>query len=359
MIVAILITFFTLIALAYLHEFGHFILAKRLGVDVEEFGIGYPPRIFGKRMGDTIYSLNLLPFGAFVRIHGEEGEITDTHSFTGRPVWQRAVIALGGVLSFWVIGIILLSVIFTLGAPIAISDTEEAIGANVQIIGVADDSPADTAELQIGDVILELEAGEEKVKIEKVDELQEFVKTYLGKEITLIIKRGNEVFDVTLIPRTSPPEGEGAIGVALTRTIIKHYPFYLAPFKGIETASRLTLTIIRAFGQIITSLFQKRDLPQGVELVGPVGIGSLMFQAFQTGLVYYLHFIAIISLHLAVINLLPVPIVDGGRLLFLGIEKLKGSPIDPKIEQRINAISFALLIGLMIFVTIKDISRIF
>src|SRR4030042_5794700 len=152
MILTCLISFFSLIALVTLHEFGHFIVAKRFGVKVEEFGVGYPPRIFGKKIGETIYSLNLLPFGAFVKITGEEGEKSadSNQNFNDKPIWQRSLIVLGGVVSFWIIAVVLLSFVFSSGISQVISDDEEEGFSNprIQVLGVAPASPAQLAGIE-------------------------------------------------------------------------------------------------------------------------------------------------------------------------------------------------------------------
>ncbi|MCD6402284.1 site-2 protease family protein [bacterium] len=360
------ITFFTLIALAILHEFGHFLLAKKVGVKVDEFGLGYPPRLFAKKIGETVYSINLLPFGAFVEIHGERGQIETSDSLSKKPISQRALIILGGVISFWIIGIILFSIGFRIGTPVAISDDLEVQNAKVQIIQVAKNSPAEIAGLKAGDTILNLKSQisnlktqNSKIKVNKVKEVQEFINENKGKEVILTIERGKKIFDVELIPRSSPPENEGPMGISLIRTKIEKFPIFLAISKGIKTSFEVTLLIVKAFGRILKGLVFGKGIPEGVEVMGPVGIGALIFQALEAGVSYFIHFVAIVSLHLAIINLLPIPAVDGGRLLFLGIEKLKGSPVDPKIEKRINAAFFGLLIILMFLVTIKDILRLF
>jgi len=355
----ILIVFVSLIGLIVLHEFGHFAIAKKFGVRVEEFGIGYPPRIFGKKIGETLYSLNLLPFGAFVKIYGEEGGIESAHSFTGKPIWQRALIILGGVVSFWIISAILLSIVFGMGVPQAISDQAEAVNPKVQIVAVASGSPAEEAGIKVGDTIKEFSIFNSQFSINKVKEIQELTEKYKGEAITLTIERGKEVFDATLIPRVSPPEGEGAMGVGLVRTALTSYPWYLAPIKGVGACFNLTGSIVAGLSQVFGNLIQGKGLPPGAQLMGPIGIGSLMTQAAHLGLAYYLQFIALISIYLAIFNILPIPALDGGKLLFLGIEKVRRKPVSQKIEQGITSIFFALLIALMIWVTIKDIIRIF
>ena len=355
----ILIVFISIISLLVLHEFGHFLIAKKFGVRVEEFGIGYPPRIFGKKIGETLYSLNFLPFGAFVKLYGEEKEIKEPRSFTGKPIWQKALIILGGVVSFWIISAILLSIVFGMGVPQAISDEAEAVNPRVQVVAVASGSPAEVAGIKAGDTIKELRIMSYELGITKVKEVQEFTNLHLGEEITLTIERGKEVFDATLIPRISPPEGEGAMGVGLVRTALTSYPWYLASIKGVEACFNLTGSIGAGLLQVFGNLIQGKGLPAGAQLMGPIGIGSLMTQVAHLGLTYYLQFIALISIYLAIFNILPIPALDGGKLLFLGIEKVRRKPVSQKIEQNVTSIFFLLLIALMIWVTIKDIARLF
>lgn len=357
----ILISFFSLILLVIIHEFGHFIVAKRFGVKVEEFGIFFPPRLFGKKIGETLYSFNLLPFGAFVKIYGEEGGGEGERSFSQKPVWQRAMIVLAGVVSFWIVAAILLSIVMALGAPTAISDDDNGNlrDPRVQIAAISQGSPADLAGIKLGDTIKELKGQDSKIKIEKVKEIQDFVDKYKGKEITLTIERGKETFQVILTPRLNPPEGEGAMGVALVRTAVKSYPWYLAPIQGIQATGNLTWTIIKGFGQILNNIIIGKGISPEVQLMGPVGIISLVAQVSQLGMVYFLHFIALLAIYLAIFNILPIPALDGGKLIFLGIEAVRKKPVSQKVEQAVTAVFFAFLVTLMIWVTIKDIMKFF
>jgi len=357
MFLSIIIAFLSLIALAILHEFGHFILAKKFGVKVEEFGIGYPPRIFAKKIGETVYSLNLLPFGALVKIKGEEGNIESLESFSGKPIWQRALIVFGGVASFWLIAAIILSIVFAIGVNEVIDDEISAINPKVQIVAVAPNSPSQAAGLKAGDIILEIKNQKSNIKIDKVKDFQDFTKENLGQEIIVTIQRGNESKEVSITPRITPPAGEGPLGVALVRTAIKNYPWWLAPIKGMQATFNITILIIKGFSQVLASAF--RGLPTGVEFIGPVGIGSLIAQATQLGVAYFLQFIALIAIYLAIFNILPIPAFDGGKLLFLAIEKIKGKPIKQRVEQGLNAVFFALIIFLSVVVTIKDIAKLF
>jgi regulator of sigma E protease len=355
----IFLVLISLIALIVLHELGHFILAKRFGVKVEEFGIGLPPRIFGKKIGETIFSLNLLPLGAFVKLYGEEERVKDKRSFSEKPVWQRALIVLGGVVSFWLISAILLSIVFGMGVREIISDEENhnLINPRVQIIAIAKDSPAEKAGLKIGDSIINVKWQMANFKIDKVKELQKLTEEYKGKEIILTIEREKEIFDVKLVPRVLPPAEEGPMGVALVRTAEKSYPWYLAPIEGVKATLSITGAIVKGLIQVFKNLVIGKGLPPGVHLTGPIGIGSLMTKAAKLGINYYLQFLAIISLYLAIFNILPIPALDGGKLLFLTIEKIQRKPLSQKIEQTITSFFFALLLALLIWVTIKDISQ--
>lgn len=364
MLFTIFIVAISLIGLLIIHELGHFVFAKKFGVKVEEFGIGLPPRIVGKKIGETIYSLNLLPLGAFVKIKGEEGESEDPRSFSKKPIWQRAIIILGGIFSFWVVAFVIFSVVFSTGVPTAIPDelNEDLSKKIVQtpsvlLIGVNENSPADIAGLEVGDRIIYLKNNAEKIEPTKISEVQAFISFYQGEEIILGIQRGSQLLDIVLVPRISPPEGEGALGVALVRAGILAYPWYEAPLRAIETCVVTTYDIALGLGQALLRVVQGR--PVGVELVGPIGIGKMVSQHFTLGINYFLQFIAVIALYLALFNLLPIPAVDGGRFVFLIIEKIKGSPINRKIEQNINGVVFAFLIILMILVTIKDIVKLF
>ena len=359
MILTILIIFFTLVALLVLHEFGHFIIAKKLGVRVEEFGLGYPPRLVGKKFGETLYSINLLPFGAFVKITGEEEEVKDFRSFSEKPIWQRALIILGGVISFWIIAFLIFTLVAGIwGMPEAVSDdfTGEA---QVQIIAVSGSSPAEIAGVKSGDTVLEGKSTETGVlEITKVKEFQEFVNSQKGSEVNLTFERGKEIFDVILIPRISPPEGEGAIGVSLVRVSHFKSSWYAAPVKGMIVTAQKTVQI----PMVLTSLFQrflKGEKVEGIQLVGPIGIGGLMSQFLKLGVDNFLLFIAMISIWLALFNLLPIPALDGGKILFLMIEGVRGKPVPQEIEQKITAFFFLFLILLMIFVTVKDVIELF
>lgn len=356
MMLTIFIAFIGLISLMVIHEFGHFILAKRFGIRVDEFGIGYPPRIFGKKIGQTIYSLNLIPFGAFVKVHGEQGGDDDYYSFAARPIWQRILIVFGGVVSFWIVAIIVLSIVSGVwGLPTAVSDenNHNLLNPKVRVAAISSSSPAKESGLMLGDTIL----GFEKVK-----EVQEFIEANKGKEIVLIIKRGKETLEKKIVPRVVHPQDQGPLGIALVRIALVASPWYLAPVEGIKTTWQITTSVLNGWIMALKAGLGLDKLPEGVamDLMGPLGIFDLLGEYFAMGINYFLFLISLIAVALALTNLLPIPALDGGKLIFLAMEIARGKPISHKLEQRISSVFFALLILLMVFVTVKfDIPRIF
>jgi len=346
-----------------IHEFGHFIIAKKFGVKVEEFGIGYPPRIFGKKFGETIYSINLLPLGAFVKIYGEEGDVDDYRSFANLAIWKRVLIIIGGVVAFWIASIILFSVVFAMGADIPVGDQDipGLTNINVQIFSVAEDSPAMTAGLLPGDVMESFKTQNNlEIKINKIKDVQDYAKEKAGEQITLVIERQNETIETFLTPRVAPPQGQGGLGVGIERigTLIEKYPWYLAPFKGTLYTGEITLKALQGLFAIFSDLFTGKGVPQGAALAGPIGITIFLANAVSFGPGFFLYFIASISVFVAIFNIFPIPALDGGKLVFLAIEKIKGTPVPVKIEQSITVVFFFLLIAMSVFVTIKfDIPR--
>lgn len=348
--------------LIFVHELGHFITAKRAGIKVEEFGFGYPPRVFGIKKGETTYSLNLLPIGGFVKIYGEDGKEEgktedEERAFYNKPIGTRAKILFAGVAMNLILAMVLLSIGFIIGLPKAIGDNEPGIlkEAKVQIAEVAFNSPAQEAELNIGDTVKEIKINGEVITVGKVSQMIDFVNQHKGKEVVLSIQRGEESFEKTILARESYPEDQGPLGVALVRTAIVSYPWYQAIIRGITQTFVLTWAILLAFSSIAWNLITTGRLT--VEIAGPVGIFSITQQAAKLGFIYLLQFTAIFSINLFILNLLPISPLDGGRLLFLLFEKIKGRPIDKKIERTVQAVGFALLILLLIAVTWRDIWR--
>jgi len=347
--ITLLIFILILGILVLVHEFGHFIVAKKSGLTVEEFGFGFPPRIFSFKVNETVYSINLLPLGGFVKILGEDGgETNSPKSFSSKSAGIRSLITAAGVMMNFALGALLLIIGFYIGLPQVVNEENKAIAKNVQIqiIAISNNSPAEKANLKLGDSI----EGFGEISI-----FQDFINQNKEKEISLKIKRGEDYLDIKAVPRANPPEREGALGIALAKTGLISYPWYQSVWLGIKSSFIITWEIIKGFFGLIKNLITVGKIPQ--EIAGPVGIAILAGQATALGFVYLLQLVALISLNLAVLNLIPFPALDGGRLLFLGIEKIKGSKVNPKIENAIHGAGLAILLFLVILITYRDILK--
>ena len=329
---------FTLIILA--HELGHFFAAKISKVRVEEFGIGYPPRIWGKRFGDTLYSINALPFGGFNKLSGEE-DPDAPHSLASKNRRTRVFVLASGALVNAVLPFILFAVAFMV--------PHNALTGEIAIADVAESSPAAMAGLETDDIILTINGH----PISTFTDINKVIGDNLDKEVSLEIKKvSGETITVSLVPRSNPPEGEGAMGIqsrALTER--KTEPFWRAIPLGIKQ----TFDTFVAFKDAIFSLFSGEN---ALSFTGPVGIAQLTGEAAQAGFSILLQFAAILSLNLAILNLLPLPALDGGRIVFIIIEWIRGGKrVSPQVEGMVHFIGFALLIGLSLLITYQDILR--
>ncbi len=347
----------SLVILIVIHEFGHFIFAKKYGVRVDEFGVGIPPRLFGKKIGETIYSLNMIPLGGFVRLYGEDGASgnnIDEDSFAGKPIYQRAIILFAGVASFFVISAVVFSIVSFMGVRIVMGEGDfgpQWSDKQIVIVGVSPSSPAEKAGIKQGDYLSKID-GEE---ITSMDDAVLYLSEKEGQLLEISVTRESEEISFLLTPRTEYGEDEGAVGIKMLSTAKKRYPLYAAPVQGVVMTGRITKNVVFGFSSAIYHLFSEGSLPPGMEVGGPVKIVEMGAVQLDNGFVDYLYFVGLISISLAVLNIIPIPALDGGRLLFLGVEKVKGSAISPALEKGLNAFFFLLLITLMIFVTFQDI----
>ncbi len=362
--------------LVFVHELGHFLAARRFGATAEEFGLGFPPRLFAfykssdgswkRKWGkapvtdaiDTVYSLNIVPLGGFVKIKGEDGQDRiDARSFASKAAWKRAIILSAGVIMNVILAAVIFSFILGSGVDQSIDELplEGAIvkDRRVEIISVSEASPAAQAGLQAGDRIIAVD----NQPAENVTFLQNFVADKTGQKITYTIKRANTELTKDITPVTLEATGKGGIGIVISEMAFVRFPWYLALFEGIKTTGFFIWAIIVGLYELLARLFTGGGV--GADVAGPVGIAVLTGQVAKMGIMYLFQFAALLSLNLAVINILPFPALDGGRLLFLIIEKIKGRPIKQKTEALIHNLGFLFLIALVILVTFKDIAKLF
>lgn len=324
-----IVIFLGLSGLIVVHEIGHFSAAKFFGMRVDEFGIGFPPRLISRVRGETRYSLNSLPLGGFVRLHGELDDAGD-RSFVRYGFFPRAVVLLAGVFMNFVAGWLIFSSVFWIGSPDAVFVTDVVAG-----------SPAEAAGIEQGDMI----AG-----FADPFAFSSYVGSQSTPTIPFSVIRSGETIPVAPAFRPDPPPGEGALGLVLAGGGTAPLGFFAGLSRGFLAAVSLSWAVVVGLG----SLFVE---PESV--VGPVGIFSIAIGTGHSGLVPVLELLGVISLNLAVLNLLPIPALDGGRLVFIAFEALRRRKFAPHAEMRAHAAGFAFLMALVIFVTFKDILRIF
>lgn len=411
--------------LVFVHELGHFIVAKRTGVVVEEFAFGYPPRLLkywqnegkivldGKEMvvgrkthvsrqvevggrvvyqtetqdddqvvitqiqpvpedmsdGEasreldgsvsvveglergTEYTINLIPFGGYVRMLGEE-DPNAPGSFASKSKRVRVAVLVAGAAMNILLAIVVFTAAFMLGAP------EVVATENVMVSGIAPGSPADGADLRIGDIVISVNG----VPVTSPDELVELTKQHLGQEVLLEIKRGPDIVEVSLTPRANPPEGEGAIGIAIQSTASKitlqYYPFGQALWEGVQE----TFGIFALTASVPVLLLRGLIPAELVRPIGPLGIyqqtAPAVQASVQTGWWFpLLSLVGLISTALAITNLLPLPALDGGRIFFIFVETIRGRRVDPAREGFIHLIGLAILMVLVVVISYYDVIR--
>lgn len=348
--------------LVLVHEAGHFFAAKRAGMKVEEFGFGFPPRLWSFRRGGTLFSLNLIPFGGFVRIYGEEGEHrTAPGSFSHAPFrWQFAVIVAGVLMNF-LLAVVLLMVSNFGGLRVGLFDDDmraRATSQKVQILQVASDSPAQRGGVRPLDEIIGFREGAgDYVLTFTAEDVQTYAYAHAGEDVVMVLQRGDAVIDTPLTLREPQGPGQGPIGISLALTGVIRYPWYESIWRGFVDAVRLFVATIIGYGTLIASIFT--DGRSMTDVSGPIGIATLTGQAARVGLTYLLQFMAMISVNLAVLNILPFPALDGGRAVIVLAERIRGRALAESTERAINGIGFAVLLALMVAVTVKDIVQFF
>jgi len=343
MLLGIIVVVIFISVFIIVHELGHFLTAKKFGLWVQEFGFGLPPKIWGKKKGETVYSINALPFGGFVKIYGEDQEDKDeilskenkSRNFLFLPIWKRIIIIAAGVVMNFILGWILISIVFSIGIPQAVFITDVKAG-----------SPAAESGISANDKLVDFKTTKDFIS---------FVDQHRGQKVNLKINRGGEEMEISLVPRKNPPVGEGALGVALIDAGQPKMNVFSAVWEGLKRAFEIFSMIYVAIFNLVKAVFLGQGSLAG--LTGPVGIVKITGEVSKLGIVYLFQLLALISLNLAAINIFPFPALDGGRILFLIIEKIKGSPLSPRFERYSNAIGLALLLVLMLVITIKDIAR--
>lgn len=360
MIWTILLFVAVLSVLVVAHEWGHYFAAKKMGVAVEEFGLGFPPRIFGWKGKDgMLWTLNLIPLGGFVKIKGEGFEDRDDpNSFAKKSVPARLLILLAGVGMNLVTAAVLLSIGFSLGLPTYIEEGVPA-GATVrdQAITIAEvlpGSPAEQSGLIAGDNFISIDGV---VMTSAQGTRDTLANPSDSGTLDVIVDRQGSSIEVTVIPAYIKEIDHLGVGAAVIQTGTVSYPWYLAPVKGVEATYSYTMAVGFGLYDMIAGLVTGQGM--GADVSGPIGIAKMTGQVAAMGFVYLLQFAALLSINLAVLNVFPFPALDGGRAAFVLLEVIRRKQASPKVEAIVHNLGFAVLMLLVIAVTYRDIINLF
>lgn len=362
---SIVIFIISLAILILVHEFGHFIVAKKSGIKVSEFGLGFPPKIVGKQIGETEYTLNWIPFGGFVRIFGEDphvetiSETERSRSMYYQPKWIQAMVLVAGVAMNLLFAWLLISAGYVAGLPTPVnhSGPGQVENAHVVIVNTLAGSPAQKAGLQTGDTIRSVSFNGTTVQDSALT--PEIISDMVGQSngpIDITYERGNaRPVTVQITPSSTLSPGKEMIGIGMDEIGTLRLPVHLALLEGARTTISLTRDTAVGLYEFLRDIFTFHA--NFSQVSGPVGIAHTVSQAENLGFIYILSLVALISINLAVINLIPFPALDGGRLLFVIIEAIIRRPLKPAVVRWVNAIGFALLLTLMLVITGHDILK--
>ncbi len=364
MFLATILLIIILGVLIFVHELGHFLIAKKNGIRVDEFAIGFPPKLWSIEKNGTKYSINLIPFGGFVKIFGENideeaGDPNRKDSFLNKSKFVQASVLVGGVLFNVIFAYILISISLMAGFPSIVTDQNSGDFSDSYVIvsGVINDSPAKISGIEPGDQILQIVKGEKTVSGDEItiSNIQDTIANNDTSEVVLTVRRSGEEKIITLNSEIGIISDKPAIGISMERIGILKYSFFKALGNGLiltgQTIKAVAVGLVTLIGTAVVGNASLDDV------AGPVGIVGLIDSARSFGFYYLLTFTAFISLNLAVLNILPLPALDGGRLLVILLEVIIRRPIKSKIVNWINGIGFALLILFMLVITVNDILR--
>jgi regulator of sigma E protease len=339
-----LLTFLVVLSvLVFVHELGHFATAKMAGIKVQEFGFGYPPRLFGITRGETTYSVNLLPLGGFVKMLGENDSPGDPRAFASKSRTVRATVLVAGSAMNLLLVPLLYAAVFMIGEPVPCTDCNR-----VQVYGVIAGMPADRAGMREGDIIVSIEGQ----PVTTAEDVRRLVRATLEREITVVVERDGRTESLRLTPRAIQQENQGAIGIQLGPQVVTvQRPIWEAVPMGFQRTGEMLGLFLNGIRQMVV-----REVD--AELTGPVGIARETGRAAAAGITTLLQFTAFLSLNLAVINMLPIPGLDGARLVFVLLEGARrGRRINPQLEGAIHLAGMVLLLTLMLYVTLNDVRR--
>ncbi|EKD64574.1 MAG: hypothetical protein ACD_50C00343G0009 [uncultured bacterium] len=391
MLLTILVFLIILSILVLIHELGHFFVAKKLGIKVEEFGFGFPPRALSFKKGETVYSINWLPIGGFVKLYGEDeaggGQVKssklkvksyDERAFFSRPPWQKALVVVAGVLMNTILAIVIFyTFLFISGfktqMPIhPLTPDHKFFGVNQKnvsdvVVGeVVENSPAEKAGMTPFVKIISVDRKETK----SLENFIEIINSRKGEATEIVWQdlKTNETKRSTLVPRETPPKDEGALGVSLfsmSTAVLEYQTPLQKTFSGVTHPTNLLVYNFKIIGELARVSIERKTIePVSQGVAGPVGIASvtstiLGIQDIKERVLQLLNLTGILSVSLAFFNILPIPALDGGRLFFILIEVVTRKKVNPNVEAMAHRIGLAILMILIVFVTFQDFQKLF
>lgn len=335
----VIATIFVFGLLILFHELGHFITAKSVGMRVDEFAIGFGPKLISKKIGETVYSLRIIPLGGFNKIAGmDPGEQQDERSFSAKPIWARMLVIVAGSVMNFVLPVLLLFIVFV--------STGIDTPSNQPLIGnIFADKPAAVAGLLPGDRITAVN----QIPIDSWRQFVSVIQTNAGNKLTIAFSRAGAVNHVELTPEYDEKNKRGVIGVV--PQIDKYQPgVWEAAGLAIKQTVKVAQLMLVGIGEMITG-------KTAADVAGPIGVAQMAGEVAQLGIIPLLQFAAFLSINLGLINLLPVPVLDGGHVVTLAVEGIRGKPLSERQMQVIQMIGLALLMMLFVVATFKDIAR--
>lgn len=357
---SILLFFLVLLVLVIAHEFGHFIIAKKAGIRVDEFAFGFPPRLGSITKGETRYSFNALPLGGYVKIYGENpDEVEDNadkkRAFNNQPRLIQGAVIVAGVVFNLLLAWVLISATLMLGITAPLGEGRMLTDQHIMVSGVHPGSPAEVSGLLPGDILLAITDGGESTEVTSPDSVSSFVASRFERPLSFTYRRAGETFSTAITPISGIVPDKAAIGIYMDTVGTLKLPIHLAVWEGFKKTYQYTVLTATGLWDFFSSVITgKSDFSQ---VTGPVGIVGAVGEAANISFANFLLFTALISINLAVINVIPFPALDGGRLLFIVIEAIIRRPINVKVANMTNLIGFSLLMLLMLFVTWHDIAK--
>ncbi len=393
MLLTLIAFIFILSVLVIIHEAGHFFTAKFFGIKVEEFGFGFPPRVFGIKRGETIYSINWLPIGGFVKLYGEDeaggGKITLPNktdhkatqeelkrAFYARPAWQRALVILNGVIMNTVLAIVIYYIFLSLSSfktELPLLDpnfnfvgANQTVNSQILVSEVVPNSPASKAGITVGTALIAIDGK----KISDYTNVAKIIDSHKGEKVTLTLQNPSTLVkrNVTVIPRINPPKNQGAIGIAffpMQSMLLTYTTISQKIFSGITYPYNMLVYNFDVIGKLIAVSVKQHTLaPISQSVSGPVGIYSVVgtvvhIPNLKERILDILNLMGLLSISLAFFNILPIPALDGGRFFFILFELVFRRKVNPVIEGYIHTAGMALLLILLLLVTVSDLGKLF